>query len=54
MNGQVFGASGYRVTLYTHMDAEKTIYNQGPWDLDQLFKTFNSTLGVDLKPPKLF
>ncbi|MGH7965601.1 MAG: SDR family oxidoreductase [Candidatus Binatia bacterium] len=54
VNGQVFGASGYRVTLYTHMEAEKVLYNQGPWDLDHLFKVFNSTLGTDLKPPKLF
>jgi NAD(P)-dependent dehydrogenase (short-subunit alcohol dehydrogenase family) len=51
VNGQVFGASGYRIALYTHLVPEKVIYSQGPWDLDHLFKVFNSTLGADLTPP---
>jgi len=33
VNGQVFGASGYRIALYTHIVPEKVIYSQGPWDL---------------------
>lgn len=53
VNGQVFGASGYKISLYTHLVPEKVIYSQGPWDLDHLFKVFNSTLGADLKPPKM-
>jgi len=53
VNGQVFGASGYRISLYTHLEPEKTIYSQGPWDLDHLFKVFNSTLGAHLKPPRM-
>lgn len=53
VNGQVFGASGYRIALYTHLVPEKVIYSQGPWDLDHLFKVFNSTLGADLQPPKM-
>jgi NAD(P)-dependent dehydrogenase (short-subunit alcohol dehydrogenase family) len=53
VNGQCFGASGYRISLYTHLVPEKTIYSQGPWDLDHLFKVFNSTLGADLKPPRM-
>jgi NAD(P)-dependent dehydrogenase (short-subunit alcohol dehydrogenase family) len=53
VNGQVFGASGYRIALYTHLVPEKVIYSQGPWDLDHLFKVFNSTLGSDLKPPRM-
>jgi NAD(P)-dependent dehydrogenase (short-subunit alcohol dehydrogenase family) len=53
VNGQVFGASGYRISLYTHLVPEKVIYSQGPWDLDHLFKVFNSTLGADLKPPRM-
>jgi NAD(P)-dependent dehydrogenase (short-subunit alcohol dehydrogenase family) len=53
VTGQCFGASGYRIALYTHMVPEKVIYSQGPWDLDHLFKVFNSTLGADLKPPRM-
>jgi NAD(P)-dependent dehydrogenase (short-subunit alcohol dehydrogenase family) len=53
VNGQVFGASGYRISLYTHLVPEKVIYSQGPWDLDHLFKVFNSTLGADLQPPRM-
>jgi NAD(P)-dependent dehydrogenase (short-subunit alcohol dehydrogenase family) len=53
VTGQCFGASGYRIALYTHMVLEKVIYSQGPWDLDHLFKVFNSTLGADLKPPRM-
>jgi NAD(P)-dependent dehydrogenase (short-subunit alcohol dehydrogenase family) len=53
VNGQVFGASGYRISLYTHLVPEKVIYSQGPWDLDHLFKVFNSTLGSDLKPSRM-
>ncbi len=53
VNGQVFGASGYRISLYTHLEPEKVIYSQGPWDLDHLFKVFKSTLGSDLSPPRM-
>jgi len=53
VTGQCFGASGYRISLYTHMVPEKVIYSQGPWDLDHLFKVFGSTLGADLKPPRM-
>jgi NAD(P)-dependent dehydrogenase (short-subunit alcohol dehydrogenase family) len=53
VNGQVFGASGYRIALYTHLVPEKVIYSQGPWDLDHLFKVFDSTLGSHLTPPRM-
>jgi NAD(P)-dependent dehydrogenase (short-subunit alcohol dehydrogenase family) len=53
VTGQCIGASGYRISLYTHMVPEKVIYSEGPWDLDHLFKVFNSTLGADLKPPRM-
>ncbi|MCS6926407.1 MAG: SDR family oxidoreductase [Candidatus Binatia bacterium] len=53
VNGQVFGASGYRISLYNHLEPVKTIYSTGPWDLDLLFKIFNSSLGADLKPPRM-
>ena len=53
VTGQAFGASGYRIALYTHIEPEKTIYSPGPWDLDHLFKVFKSTLGSHLKPPRM-
>jgi NAD(P)-dependent dehydrogenase (short-subunit alcohol dehydrogenase family) len=53
VNGQVLGASGYRIALYTHLVPEKVIYSQGPWDLDHLFKVFDNTLGSHLTPPRM-
>lgn len=53
VTGQAFGASGYRIALYTHLEPEKTIYSPGPWDLDQLFKVFKGSLGSHLKPPRM-
>jgi NAD(P)-dependent dehydrogenase (short-subunit alcohol dehydrogenase family) len=53
VNGQVFGARGHQISLYSHLEPIKTIYSQGPWDLDHLFKVFNATLGADLKPPRM-
>jgi NAD(P)-dependent dehydrogenase (short-subunit alcohol dehydrogenase family) len=53
VNGQVFGAVGYRIALYTHLVPEKIIYSQGPWDLDHLFKVFDGTLGSHLTPPRM-
>lgn len=53
VNGQVFGAMGYRIALYTHIVPEKVIYSQGPWDLDHLFKVFDNTLGSHLTPPRM-
>jgi NAD(P)-dependent dehydrogenase (short-subunit alcohol dehydrogenase family) len=53
VNGQVFGAMGYRIALYTHIVPEKIIYSQGPWDLDHLFKVFDGTLGSHLTPPRM-
>jgi NAD(P)-dependent dehydrogenase (short-subunit alcohol dehydrogenase family) len=53
VTGQAFGASGYRIALYTHLEPEKTIYSPGPWDLDHLFKVFKGTLGSHLKPPRM-
>lgn len=53
VTGQAFGASGYRIAIYTHIEPEKTIYSPGPWDLDHLFKVFKSTLGSNLKPPRM-
>lgn len=53
VTGQAFGASGYRISVYTHLEPEKTIYSPGPWDLDHLFKVFKSSLGSHLKPPRM-
>ena len=51
--GRHSGASGYKISLYSHLKPEKTIYSQGPWDLEQLFKVFKGTLGSSLKPPRM-
>src|SRR5580693_8654571 len=48
VTGQCFGASGYRITRYTHMKPDRVIINNGPWDIDQLFKIFKQTLGSGL------
>src|SRR6266436_6726049 len=48
VTGQCFGASGYRITRYTHMKMDRAIFSVGPWDIDKLFEVFKSTLGQGL------
>jgi NAD(P)-dependent dehydrogenase (short-subunit alcohol dehydrogenase family) len=54
VTGQCFGASGYRITRYSHMKPERVLINKGPWDVDDVFKLFKQTLGVGLEPPRMF
>ena len=54
VNGQCFGASGYAIRRYTHMEPDRILYSNGPWDIDQLFKVFKSTLGRGLEPARMF
>ncbi len=53
VTGQCFGASGYRIIRYSHIVPEKTIYNQGPWDIEKLPDILKSTLLQDLLPPRM-
>ena len=41
----VSAPSGYRITRYTHIEPDRVLCSNGPWDIDQLFKIFKSTLG---------
>lgn len=54
INGQAFGASGYRITHYLPVQADKQLVNSGPWDIDRLFKVFKPTFGRELKAPTMF
>jgi NAD(P)-dependent dehydrogenase (short-subunit alcohol dehydrogenase family) len=54
VTGQCFGASGFRITRYTHMRPERVLMNNGPWDVEDVFKSFKQTLGVGLEPPRMF
>jgi NAD(P)-dependent dehydrogenase (short-subunit alcohol dehydrogenase family) len=54
VTGQCFGASGYRITRYTHMRPERVLINNGPWEVEDVFKLFKQTLGVGLEPPRMF
>lgn len=54
VTGQCFGASGYKISRYTHMKPDRVVMNQGPWDVDQVFKMFKATLGVGLEPSRMF
>jgi NAD(P)-dependent dehydrogenase (short-subunit alcohol dehydrogenase family) len=54
VNGQCFGASGYRITRYTHMKPDRVLVNNGPWNVDDVFKLFKQQLGVGLEPPRMF
>jgi NAD(P)-dependent dehydrogenase (short-subunit alcohol dehydrogenase family) len=54
VTGQCFGASGYRITRYTHMKADRAIFSDGPWDIDRLFEIFKSTLGQGLEAVNMF
>lgn len=53
VTGQTFGASGYRISRYTHLEADRVIFNNGPWDIEELFKIFKQTLGSGMKPPRM-
>ncbi|HXD90249.1 MAG TPA: SDR family oxidoreductase [Candidatus Binataceae bacterium] len=53
VTGQCFGASGYRISRYTHMKPERVLMNSGPWDIDHLFKVFKATLGTGLEPARM-
>jgi hypothetical protein len=54
VTGQVFGASGYRISRYTHMKPDRVLMGTGRWDIDQLFKVFKSTLGSGMEPARMF
>jgi len=53
VNGQCFGAMGYRVTRYSHLAPERILIGDGPWTVERLAQSFKSTLGSDLKPPRM-
>ncbi|HTY55453.1 MAG TPA: SDR family NAD(P)-dependent oxidoreductase [Candidatus Binataceae bacterium] len=53
VNGQCFGAMGYRVTRYSHIVPERILMNDGPWTVERLKQLFKSTLGSDLQLPKM-
>ncbi len=54
VTGQCFGASGYRISRYTHMKADRVIFSDGPWDIDKLFEVFKATLGNGMEPVNMF
>jgi len=53
VNGQVIGAMGYRITRYSHIVPERILMGDGPWTVERLSQSFKSTLGTDLKPPRM-
>jgi NAD(P)-dependent dehydrogenase (short-subunit alcohol dehydrogenase family) len=53
VTGQCFGASGYRITRYTHIVPDKVAINNGPWTVEKLAEEFKRSLGVDLIPPRM-
>ena len=54
INGQCFGASGYRIVQYAPLRADKVLVNDGPWEVDKLLKLFKATFGKELKTPSMF
>ena len=55
VTGQCFGASGYRDHAAIRIwSRSASIINNGPWDIDQLFKIFKQTLGSGLEPARMF
>ncbi len=53
VNGQCFGASGYRITRYTHIVPDRIVAKDGPWTVEKLAEEFKRTLGTDLIPPRM-
>src|SRR5271168_3711450 len=53
VTGQCFGASGFRIMRYRHIVADKVLYNNGPWNVDELFERLKNTLLTDLSQPRM-
>jgi hypothetical protein len=53
VNGQAIGAMGYRVTRYSHIVPEVVLMGDGPWTVERLAKSFKTSLGANLKPPRM-
>jgi NAD(P)-dependent dehydrogenase (short-subunit alcohol dehydrogenase family) len=53
VSGQCFGAMGYRITRYSHLVPDRVLAGDKPWTVESLSEKFNSTLGSDLKPPRM-
>ena len=53
VSGQCFGASGYRITRYTHIVPDRIVGKDGPWTVEKLADEFKRTLGTDLIPPRM-
>jgi len=53
VTGQCFGASGFRIMRYRHIIADKVLYNNGPWNVDELFERLKNTLLTDLSQPRM-
>jgi NAD(P)-dependent dehydrogenase (short-subunit alcohol dehydrogenase family) len=45
ISGQIVGGWGYEVHLYSLPKRQRSIFNQGPWDLDALFDRFPQAFG---------
>jgi NAD(P)-dependent dehydrogenase (short-subunit alcohol dehydrogenase family) len=53
VNGQIFGAEGYRLLRYRHIFWDKIVYGTRPWNIDDLFKVMKRTLARDLEKPRI-
>jgi NAD(P)-dependent dehydrogenase (short-subunit alcohol dehydrogenase family) len=53
VSGQCFGASGYRITRYTHIVPDRLVAKDGPWTVEKLAEEFKRSLGTDLIPPRM-
>ena len=42
VNGQCFGASGYRITRYTHIVPDRIVSKDGPWTVENLPTSLNA------------
>ncbi|MDP6604692.1 MAG: SDR family oxidoreductase [Dehalococcoidia bacterium] len=51
ISGRVIGASGYQITLYSEITAERQIFSDGPWDIDSLFERAPGTIFAGLEAP---
>jgi hypothetical protein len=48
INGQVFGASGGRIALYSHPTEIRGLYKEGVWTVDELIRRVPSSLAQGL------
>ena len=50
VSGCAFWAWSHQLTLMARPHTQRSLYSDGPWDIDKLFSSFKETFGEDVQP----